>query len=200
MIVVKKFEVGSLNTNCYLVIEGKRGILIDAGEDPEEIIQYIKSREIELEAILATHGHYDHILGVPTLKKYLGNVPFYLHKNDEKLVKSDYRTSSISADKYLEGEGELVFGNIKVKVIETPGHTLGSVSYLIGDSLFTGDTLFNESIGRYDLGGDKELLKKSLRKLMELDDSLTVYPGHGFFTTLGYEKLHNPFLNGEIEW
>ena len=92
------------------------------------------------------------------------------------------------------------FDGIRVKVIETPGHTLGSVTYLIENNLFTGDTLFNESIGRYDLGGDKALLKKSLKRLMELDDLLTVYPGHGFLTTLGYEKLHNPFLNGEIDW
>jgi len=199
MVVIRKFEVSHLNTNCYLVTKNNSGILIDAGENPTEIIYYVKDRGIELKAILATHGHFDHVLGVPELKKHLGEVIFYLHGNDEPLVKNDPRTSHISVDGYVK-EGEMEFDGIRVKVIETPGHTLGSVTYLIENNLFTGDTLFNESIGRYDLGGDKALLKKSLKRLMELDDLLTVYPGHGFLTTLGYEKLHNPFLNGEIDW
>ncbi|BCU69152.1 MBL fold metallo-hydrolase [Stygiolobus caldivivus] len=200
MVTVKKFEVGELNTNCYLVIEGNSGILIDAGENPGEIIGYIQSRDIKLRAILATHGHFDHILGIPEIKKYFDGVISYLHRNDKNLVRNDRRTHSIVIDRYIDREGELNFGQIKVKVIETPGHTLGSVTYLIDSYLFTGDTLFNESIGRYDLGGDKELLRKSLEKLKQMNDLLTVYPGHGFFTTLGYEKIHNPFLNGEIEW
>ncbi|MFP3225887.1 MAG: MBL fold metallo-hydrolase [Sulfolobaceae archaeon] len=198
MINIKRFELGDYFTNTYVVSKSSYAILIDAGDKPYEVINYIRDKGLELKAILATHGHFDHLMGVPEIKKVF-NVPLYLHIADEELVKRDHRTREVQIDYYLK-EGDLIFGDIRVKVIETPGHTMGSVCFLIENSLFTGDTLFNENIGRYDLGGDKELLKRSLKRLIELDDLLDVYPGHGFITTLGYEKLHNPFLNGEINW
>lgn len=197
--IVKRFIVGDYSTNTYLLISGKDAILIDVGENPIEVIEYIKAHEIKLKSIYATHGHFDHVLGVNQIKDYF-NVPFYIHKNDAELMKKDERTRNIGVDGYIK-EGDIIeLGDEEIRVIETPGHTLGSVCYLTNDSIFTGDTLFNNSIGRYDLGGDKELLKKSLKRLMQLEDGLIVYPGHGLITVLGYEKLKNPFLNGEFDW
>jgi len=197
--IIKRFIVGDYLTNTYLVISGNEAILIDVGENPIEVIEYLKNNDIKLKSIYATHGHFDHVLGVTEVKKYF-DVPFYIHKNDEELMKNDERTKNVKVNGYVK-EGDIIkVGNDEIRVIETPGHTLGSVCYLTSDGIFTGDTLFNHSIGRYDIGGDKELLKKSLKRLMELDDGLIVYPGHGFLTTLGYEKLTNPFLNGEFDW
>jgi len=197
--IIKRFIVGDYLTNTYLVISGNEAILIDVGENPIEVIEYLKNNDIKLRSIYATHGHFDHVLGVTEVKKHF-NIPFYIHKNDEELMKNDERTKNVEVDGYVK-EGDIIkVGNDEIRVIETPGHTLGSVCYLTNDGIFTGDTLFNHSIGRYDIGGDKELLKKSLKRLMELDDGLIVYPGHGFLTTLGYEKLTNPFLNGEFDW
>ncbi|AAY79547.1 MBL fold metallo-hydrolase [Sulfolobus acidocaldarius] len=198
MVTVKRFEIGDYFTNSYLVIEEDDSILIDVGGDPSEILEYVRTNNINLKAILATHGHFDHVIGVPLIQRHF-KVPFYMNRKDEIILRYDSRTREINVDGDLK-EGVINFGKILVKVIETPGHTLGSVSFMIEDNLFTGDTLFNENIGRYDLGGDREYLKKSLRRLMDLEDLLNVYPGHGFITTLGYEKLNNPFLNGEIDW
>ena len=197
--IIRRFVVGDYLTNTYLLISGNEAILIDVGQNPVEVIEYIKAHEIKLNSIYATHGHFDHVLGVTQIKSYF-DVPFYIHKNDTELMKKDERTRNIKIDGYVK-EGDIIkVGEEELKVIETPGHTLGSVCYLMNDGIFTGDTLFNNSIGRYDIGGDKEMLKRSLKRLMQLDDGLTVYPGHGFFTTLGYEKLTNPFLNGEFDW
>ncbi|QGR17661.1 MBL fold metallo-hydrolase [Sulfurisphaera ohwakuensis] len=199
MMIVKRFILGEYSTNTYLVISGDEGILIDVAENPSEVIDYILTNNIKLKSIYATHGHFDHVLGVTEVKKYF-NVPFFLHRSDLHLLRRDERTKGIVPDGFIDEKSIIKIGNEELKVIETPGHTMGSVCYIFDDGIFTGDTLFNGSIGRYDLGGDKNLLKKSLNKLMELNDGLTVYPGHGFFTTLGYEKLTNPFLNGEFEW
>ncbi|BFH72426.1 MBL fold metallo-hydrolase [Sulfurisphaera javensis] len=197
--IVKRFIVGEYSTNSYLLISGNEAILIDVGDNPSEIVDYILSNNIRLKSIYATHGHFDHVLGVKQIKQYF-NVPFFVHKNDLKLINNDERTKDITVDGFVDENTKIQIGNEVLSVIETPGHTLGSVCYLFDEGIFTGDTLFNGSIGRYDLGGDKELLKKSLNKIMHLNDGLTVYPGHGFFTTLGYEKITNPFLNGEFEW
>jgi len=197
--IIRRFVVGDYLTNTYLLISGKDAILIDAGQNPVEVIEYIKAHEIKLNSIYATHGHFDHVLGVTQIKSYF-DVPFYIHEKDEELMKKDERTKEIKIDGFVK-EGDVVkIGEEELRVIETPGHTLGSVCYLLNDGIFTGDTLFNNSIGRYDIGGDKELLKKSLKRLTQLDDGLTVYPGHGLFTTLGYEKITNPFINGEFDW
>jgi len=197
--IIRRFVVGDYLTNTYLLISGNDAILIDVGQNPVEVIEYIKTHEIKLNSIYATHGHFDHVLGVTQIKSYF-DVPFYIHKNDVELMKKDERTKEIKIDGLVR-EGDIVkIGEEELRIIETPGHTLGSVCYLMNDGIFTGDTLFNNSIGRYDIGGDKELLKKSLKRLTQLDDGLTVYPGHGFLTTLGYEKIMNPFINGEFEW
>lgn len=197
--IVKRFIVGEYSTNSYLVISNNEAVLIDLGGDPSSVIQYILENKIKLKAVYATHGHFDHVIGVQKLKEVF-KVHFHLHENDLGLLRRDERTKDIEVDSFVKENDEIKIGDETLKVIETPGHTLGSVCYLFNEGIFTGDTLFNGSIGRYDLGGNKEMLKKSINKIMQLDDTLTVYPGHGFFTTLGYEKLTNPFINGEFEW
>lgn len=197
--IVRRFIVGNYSTNTYLIISGNEAIIIDPGEAPYEVIHYILSNGVKLKAIYATHGHFDHILGVKELKREF-SVPFHVNEKDLELIGRDERTHDIVPDGFIKEGDEIYVGTEKLRVIETPGHTLGSICFLTPDSIFTGDTLFNGSIGRYDLGGNKDLMKKSLKRLTSLGDWLTVYPGHGFFTTLGYEKLTNPFLNGEFDW
>lgn len=205
------FIIGPLNTNCYVVYDNKDAIIIDAGGDPTPIINFLDKENIKPKLILATHGHFDHVLGVNFLKKKY-SIPFMIHLKDVNLLKDikeivrsfigTYNIEDISLNYVEDLKPDNVFedgyiinvGNISLKVIETPGHTLGSSCFLGHEILFSGDTLFMGSIGRVDLGGDAELMKASLERLKELPDNLTVYPGHGPITTLGHEKLTNPFL------
>lgn len=197
--IIKYFTLGSYSTNTYLVISGNEAILIDIAENPSEVIDFIKKNDLKLKAIYATHGHFDHVLGVNEIKEVF-RVPFYINERDLKILREDARTSNIEVDGFIKEGDKIQIGNEYLTVLETPGHTMGSVCFLFEDGIFVGDTLFNGSIGRYDLGGDKELLKKSLNRILSLRDDLTVYPGHGLLTTIGYEKLTNPFLNGEFDW
>ena len=210
---VKTFVIGPLNTNCYVVYEDKEAIIIDVGGDPTPIINFLESKSIRPKLILATHGHFDHVLGVNILKKKY-SIPFMIHSKDVNFLRNTkevvknfieiYGVEDVLGTlNYVENpepdrtfeEGSIIsVENISLKVLETPGHTLGSSCFLGHDVLFSGDTLFKGSIGRVDFGGDNKLMKISLRKIKELPDNLIVYPGHGPVTTLGYEKITNPFL------
>ncbi|MGB9728832.1 MAG: MBL fold metallo-hydrolase [Thermoprotei archaeon] len=210
---VKTFVIGPLNTNCYVVYEDREAIIIDVGGDPTPIINFLDSKSIRPKLILATHGHFDHVLGVNILKKKY-SIPFMIHSKDVNILKNikevvknliemygvknvlgtlDY-VENLEPDSTFKEEFIISVENISLKILETPGHTLGSSCFLGHDVLFSGDTLFKGSIGRMDFGGDDKLMKISLRKLKELPDNLIVYPGHGPVTTLGYEKITNPFL------
>jgi len=179
-------------------------ILIDPGSEPERLLHEISSMKCKLLAILCTHGHIDHIGGVSEIKTNT-SVPFYIHKGDENLVKSSAEYSKYfglppskepQIDEFLTSQNNLTFGEIDIKVIETPGHTPGGVCFLIDKYLFTGDTLFKSSIGRTDLpGGNYEQIIDSItNKLMTLDDDLIVYPGHGPDSSIGHERKLNPFI------
>ncbi|MEM3832718.1 MAG: MBL fold metallo-hydrolase [Thermoprotei archaeon] len=210
---VKTFVIGPLNTNCYVVYEDKEAIIIDVGGDPTPIINFLDDELIRPKLILATHGHFDHVLGVSILKKKY-SIPFMIHSKDVTFLRNikgivknliemyDVR-SVLSTLDYVEDprpdstfrEGSIIsVGKISLKVLETPGHTLGSSCFLSYNTLFSGDTLFKGSIGRMDFGGDVNLMKISLKKLKKLPDNFIVYPGHGPVTTLGYEKTTNQFL------
>ena len=206
MLNIKTIKTGKWRENCYIVYDlSKSGFIIDPGDNYNEIIKYINNYNINVLAIVNTHAHYDHISAVSTLKDTL-EVPFYLHSKDKRLLKSAnlYRilfegeqTITIpSIDHFLDECNEsLIFNNIEVKVIETPGHTEGSVCFQIDNFLFTGDTLFEKDIGRVDLpGGNKEQLIESLKKISELPTSLKLYPGHGNSTILGFVMDNNQKL------
>ena len=201
--IIKQFIAGQLENNMYLVADEKtkKAVLIDASALIPEITNTVKELGIDAEYILLTHGHFDHIMGLNSLKQAL-NAEAVICKDD--LVISDNVNEftrlfglpdSIPPvyEKYISDNDIINVGELNIKVIHTPGHTEGGVCYLIEDKLFAGDTLFRESVGRTDLfGGSFEKLSDSIKnKLFKLDDNIIVYPGHGDLTTIGHEKKYN---------
>ena len=196
---IQTFNVGMLSTNCYVVScsKTKEAIIVDPGfETPveaEQVTCYVDQKELKVKFIVNTHGHADHISGDMVLKRKYA-VPICIHKLDAESL-NDLGESIPPTDVMLEDEALLEFGQEKLKVMHTPGHSLGSIS-LVGDTLvFTGDTLFAGGIGRTDfVGGSDRDMKCSLQKLVGLPDDFVVYPGHGCFSVMGEEKRANPFL------
>ena len=195
---------GPFMINSYLVVNDKKGIIIDPGSGIGPILKKIESDKIELEAILATHGHIDHIDGVNIVKKKF-NAHFYVNNLDSDLVNAVQTQArmfgipdpgKIIPDRNLPSSGEINMAGLTLQLLHTPGHSKGSVSILIDDTLFSGDTLFNFSIGRTDLpGGNYEELISSIKnKIFILPDETQVFSGHGPETTVGREKKVNPFL------
>jgi hydroxyacylglutathione hydrolase len=204
---IQTFSLGPLQTNCYLLTDesGERGVIIDPGMGPKRLLERIES--IHIEAVLLTHAHFDHMGGVDEVRKAKG-CPVYIHDLEaEWLVNPQLNGSARWKDvtpplttdpaEYALDEGQLLelIGH-KFSVMHTPGHSPGSVSLLCGSDLFGGDVLFRASIGRTDLPGGRERdLYDSIRlKLFKLPDDVTVYPGHGPKTTIGFEKANNPFV------
>lgn len=199
--IIKTFVAGFLENNMYLILDetSKKGVLIDATESLPEILEAAK--EYDIEYIMLTHGHFDHIMGLNDLKKAL-NAKAVINQKD--LIVSDnvnevtrlFNQPNItppSYEKFIDDNDTITAGNLKFKVIATPGHTEGGVCYLIDDKLFSGDTLFRGSVGRTDLfGGNFKKLSDSIKnKLFKLDDKIKVYPGHGPETTIRQEKISN---------
>lgn len=201
---VKKITVGIFQTNCYLVKKGNSSFIIDPGDEGERIIEWIEEEGISPSFILNTHAHLDHIGAVKFLQERL-RIPFYIHQEEKEILLnpgsnffplSSY--SPLSPDGWLE-EGNLKWKEGWIEILHTPGHTPGSICIRVENLLFTGDTLFKESVGRCDLpGGDEEKLRRSLERLKKLPDEWEVFPGHGPSSLLGEEKKNNPYLNGEI--
>lgn len=196
---IKVIPAGPLQTNCYLIMdsESKEVIVIDPGQDPDLIIREIEKLKGIVKTILLTHAHLDHDGGVVEIKnKY--NVPVYMHKEEEKYMNLDNFVYGKLPKIYefIEDEDVLKIGNKDIKCIHTPGHTKGGICFLIEDKLFSGDTLFQGSVGRADfIGGDfNELIKGINEKLLILENNVEVYPGHGPKSTIIFEKMRNPFL------
>lgn len=199
---VERLVVGQLQTNCYLVWdkETQKAIIIDPGDDGDFILRRIQDFNLEPDFIIATHGHFDHVLAVTELKLAL-NIPFLMHKTDLFLLKRARQTAKffqgveadpdLPVEKFIK-EGDLVkFGNEKLRVIETPGHSPGGVSLFDRGVLFSGDTLFAQGVGRTDYSyGSEENLKNSLKKLLNLPQDTHVYPGHGQKTSVENEKMN----------
>lgn len=208
--IIKQFILGSIENNNYLLIddnqEGKKeAVLIDCTEYSDEIVKTLEKHNATLKYILLTHGHFDHILGVNDFKNKYSDCKILVNKNDENLLSdvgkfAQYfglqNAEAQKVDGFVEENQIINFGQKEIKVIETSGHTLGGVCYLIDDNLFTGDTLFYESVGRTDLpGGNFNELKSNIQeKLFTLDENIKVYPGHGPSSTIGHEKINNQFL------
>lgn len=205
LLEIYTYPLGPLQTNSYLVVnkETKQGIIIDAGMNPAELIK--KASEYQIEGILLTHAHFDHMGGVEEIRKAV-QAPVYIHsveqsflQNPELNLSSNWSGHGIKGqsaeNEYKDGD-LLELAGMRIIVLETPGHTPGSVSLLIGMNIFTGDALFQGSIGRTDFpGGSFTQLKQSIfTKLFTLHDETKVYPGHGLPTTIGKEKKENPFL------
>jgi len=178
--------------------QGKDAIIIDPGDDADYIIRKIQDLKLKPQLIIATHGHFDHVLAVPELKLAF-QVPFLMHRADLFLLKRSAETSQfftgvrgdppLMPDKFIK-EGDIIkFGQEKLKVMETPGHTPGSVCLYATGVLFSGDTLFADGVGRTDFSyASSTQLQKSLQKLSHLPPATRVLPGHGPETTIGEEK------------
>ncbi len=200
---IRAIHLGLIKTNCYLISTDKAAVVIDPGFKTEITADFLKANGGKDRMILITHAHFDHIGGAETLRDETGveigigelDAPAL---RDTELNLSDKFHAHIapfSADRtFCDGE-KFSVGDIDFEVILTPGHTVGGVSYLSGESLFSGDTLFAGAVGRTDMpGGSLKALKKSLKRLIALPEETKVYPGHGDFTTVGYEKENNMFV------
>ncbi len=188
-----------LSTNCYVVScpETKETIVIDPGfeanYEAEQVIRYVDQNSLQVKFIINTHGHSDHISGNLLLKRKYG-VPVCIHTYDAGCLND--LGDDLSPVNVLLEDGELLkLGHVTLKVMHTPGHSLGSIS-LVGETLvFTGDTLFAGGIGRTDFEGGSDCdMRVSLQKLVGLPEDYVVYPGHGCASTIGEEKRVNPFL------
>lgn len=205
---LQRLEAGIYGVNCYIVGDEntQKCIVIDPGGDFEKINEILLENEFQLEYVVLTHGHGDHI---GATKRLLNEydcklVAHFLEKdilNNPKLNLSNQIGNEeiiLEADLYVHDNDKIELGDLNIQIIHTPGHTKGSITLLINDNLFTGDTLFSGSIGRTDLySGDFSQMKKSLNKLKSLDDEFVVFPGHGPASRLGIEKVTNPYLVGE---
>ena len=204
---IKRFALGPLWTNCYVISDGgDEGVVVDPGGPAGEVEDYVRENDIRLHWIILTHGHGDHIGGVSDLRNLSEN-GIAIHSEDADCLTDASRNLSAfmgtsvelpSADKMLNEGDILKVGKMTIRVIHTPGHTLGGICLHIAEGeeevLISGDTLFARSIGRSDLpGGDENVLINSLKKLSDLPEKIRVFPGHGPETTIGAEKLYNPY-------
>lgn len=203
---IKRFVLSAISVNSYVLIKGDKAVVIDVGLEPQDLLSFLEERKLKLQAVLITHGHFDHIGGLDELlAKY--PAPVYIHElemtwlTDPALNGSshfpffgDVRLASQAEG--LHGDSKLKVGDFVFDVIHTPGHSPGGLTYKIDDYLFTGDTLFKESIGRTDFtgGNHSEILSSINDKLFLFPEDYVVFPGHGEASTLEHEKVFNPYL------
>jgi len=205
---VEPLVVGPLFSNCYIVWDDKikTGIVIDPGDDANNILKVIEELGLHINSILVTHGHFDHVGAVKTLIKELG-VDFFAHKDDLFFIQyaeKSARRWGIEIEQppnpnYFLEDGQIInVGEFKLNVLHTPGHSPGGVCFLYNKMVFCGDTLFQGSIGRTDFrkGSLEDLIKSIKTRLYSLSDDTIVYTGHGPITTIGDEKKFNAFVRG----
>ena len=201
---ISSFALGPLGTNSYLVDNGTDALAIDVGGDPADMLAFLSRNNLKLLAILITHRHFDHLYGVAALQKVL-DVPCYLPSGEDVLRDSEAAQGGIwgmpmvpAFSETSLSEGSTRIGSFEITVLNTPGHTPGSVSYYIREAgcVFTGDALFYRSVGRTDFPmGDHQKLLASIREnLFTLPPETIVYPGHGPQSSIGDERQHNPFV------
>lgn len=199
---IKKRVLGDIEVNCYLLSTEKAAVVIDCGYYSKEVENFLIENSYKERLIILTHGHFDHIGGVALLREKT-NVKIAIGEFDGNATDNPYINYSaqfgeeldpFGADIFLKDNDLLQIGDIEFKVLHSPGHTAGSICLLNDDILFSGDTLFYESVGRTDIGGNMSQLVNSLSKLMKLDGNIIVYSGHGPETTIAHEKKYNPFI------
>lgn len=196
-----RYHTGVLAVNTYILVNKTtgEGIAIDIGGNANYLFLESIKNQFNIKVILLTHGHFDHIGGVAFFKEsgakvYMGEKDYLMTQDDEENMGEEFGVlvKHFEVDGFLK-EGEYEFCGFEVKVIETPGHTEGGLSYIIGNMIFSGDTLFKDSYGRVDFkGGDFTSLKNSINKLFSLEGDYEVYPGHEENTTLERERKYNP--------
>lgn len=204
----EKFVLGPVGTNCYIVSNEqiKECFLVDMAACPPELVSHIKNSGLTVKAVLLTHGHFDHIMGLDRFLEEF-KVPVYACAAEREVLESAQLNSSSGmlgqpytffGAEYVKDGDLLEIAGMKIRVIQTPGHTIGGCCYYIAEenTLFSGDTLFRTSVGRTDLptGSMGALIRSVKEKLMVLPEETRVCPGHMEETTVGYEKMYNPFL------
>ncbi len=204
-ISIDVLEVGDFLTNCYIIHSDGKAIVVDPGDEAERILGFIEQKGIKVEKVILTHGHIDHIKGLPDLRAAI-DAPVLIHQEDAIMLTqarknlSYYHDKSFTtkpADELLVEDDEIMLGDHIIRILHTPGHTPGGISLFVDDVVFTGDALFFGSIGRTDLpGSDHRTLIQAINdKLLSLPDQTRALPGHGPETTIGYEKENNPWLS-----
>lgn len=191
MLNIHALVLGLYQVNCYVVhkADSDRCVVIDPGYEPEKITKFLQEKGLQLEAILLTHGHFDHVGGVKALAKD-GKV--YLHELEHTMPQALTAGPLYATDTYPT---QLQIAGMDFTVLHTPGHTPGSVCLICEDAMFSGDTLFAGSCGRTDLpGGDWATIQTSLHRLADLPGDYRIFPGHAEETTLAQERQHNPYL------
>ena len=199
---IKTLVVGMVGTNCYLVYdnETKKAAVVDPGDSADKIVNMAVSLGLKPEAILLTHGHFDHTSAVRPLLEKHPDVPVYIHEKDAVDTERGellFRKVGPENQRYYKEGDTLPLGGLTLRVLETPGHSEGSVCLLVEGQgvLFAGDTLFRCSCGRCDFpGGDYRKMLASLGRLAALEGNLRVLPGHDRETTLDYERRVNPYM------
>lgn len=211
-IKIGRMMLGVCQTNCYFIYRenDKKVIFVDPADYGEQIYQKMKELGFEVAAILLTHGHFDHIWGCSKLRQ-LSGAPVYAYEGEEDvLLSSDLNVSeqagracTVKANTLLKDGEEVTVEGMTFQLLATPGHTKGSCCYYFKEAgmLISGDTLFEESVGRTDLptGSMGTLTRSIAEKLTSLPDDTVVYPGHGDSTTIGHEKAYNPFWPSKME-
>ena len=194
---IKIIPVGPLGTNCYLLCDSGECVLVDPGDNAAQLLQLVAESGCTLRALLLTHGHFDHYTAVSHILGTYPDLPVYIHEGDISAEEEQLRFRRLSDRNqhfYAEGD-EIAVGSLTLRVLETPGHSRGSVVLQAGNVLFTGDTLFAGSCGRTDFpGSDPRAMRDSLRRLAALPGDYYVLPGHGDISTLENERRSNPYL------
>ena len=204
---VETYIVGPVQTNCYFAIndDTKEVLVIDPGASAEKLAEKIKEQGLKPAAILLTHGHFDHATGAEELAKIL-QVKIYAEEKEKETLEnpqlnlSGWQGSSLvfHADEYLKDEQEIDLAGFHIRVLLTPGHTVGGCCFYFPyqNVIFSGDTLFQTSVGRTDFpkGSMSQLINGIREKLLPLPDETAVYTGHGEMTTIGTERMYNPYL------
>ena len=210
MLHIETIPGAPIETNCYFVADTtqKEAILIDA---PWQVVNDIQKLTedfgVKITAIVLTHGHWDHTMGAAELKQAF-DTPVYIHENDAEMLRNptfapfnfNFKLTPLEPDKLLKEGEQIAVGKYNLTVIETPGHTMGCICLYCAEdkTLFTGDTLFNGSYGRLDLGGNPQLMIKSLQYLNDFDGNIAVYPGHGPDTVMSKEQVWLKDIEGYL--
>jgi hydroxyacylglutathione hydrolase len=206
-LLLETYTVGPLQENCTLLHDGKEAVFVDPGDEAQRLVQILKTKHLTLQAIWLTHAHFDHIGAIAELQETFGDIPVYLHPNDNVLFENAHLAAQhweipfkqpVTKTLPLEDKQILKFSEAEVHCLFTPGHAPGHIAFYVPSQglVIAGDALFRGSIGRTDLpmGNHQQLLESIRSKLFTLPDETVVYPGHGPITTIGFEKQTNPFL------
>jgi glyoxylase-like metal-dependent hydrolase (beta-lactamase superfamily II) len=213
---VDVLTVGMFQSNCFIVSceNTNEAIIIDAGDEGERIVDHVKRANLDVKMIVCTHGHIDHVAGLPTVRRAI-SAPVVMHKDEITLYEHVDRQAmlfgvpapgTVKIEKFVAHGDKLTFGNLTGEVVHTPGHSPGGISIAFRNErppvIFVGDVLFQGSIGRTDLMGASERQMATTLKdiILELPDDMVVYPGHGPQTTIGIERRSNPFLLDIDSW